>query len=253
MKKLVPVLAALCAVLAAAIVATVVLRGQAPKTPQTTAAPSGVTASAKGNDTPSARPAKTTAPAADTSAATTAETTTAPTAAPDASAGWQQAYRDYLSGYEHDGLNPPKFALIYLDGDDVPELAICDGNYHAARWTVRTYHGGLKEIGSFGGWGNFFYYEKASTIYSSYGNHGAWTANIYRVENGAAVSVWEGSGDLDEEGNEIFFDADGNPISEEEYSAQMDAAVPAGAQEKQLSYDEDGWEITAENIENYVK
>ena len=39
--------------------------------------------------------------------------------------------------------------------DDVPELAVCDGNYHAAQWTIRTYRDGLQEIGSFGGWGNW--------------------------------------------------------------------------------------------------
>ena len=249
MKKLVPVLAALCAVLAAAIVVTVVLRGRGSPTPEETTAAAEASVSAQARTSPSDRPAKTTAPQATETAAATPE---AATTAADPSA-WQAAYRAYLSAYESEDRIEPKFALIYLDADDVPELAVCDGSYHAARWKILTYLDCLKEIGEFGGWGNFFYYERAATIYSSYGNHGAWTANVFRVENGAAVSVWEGRGDLDEAGNEIFFDANGNPITEAEYNAQMDTVLPAGAQEKQLSYDEDGWEITDTNIETYVR
>ncbi|MBR2730867.1 MAG: hypothetical protein IKD72_02640 [Clostridia bacterium] len=249
MKTLVPILAALCAVLAAAIFVTVVLRSRSSPTPEETAAAAASSVSMQERTLPSDRPARTAAPqATETSAATTEAATTA--ADPSA---WQAAYRAYLSSYESEDWIEPKFTLIYLDADDVPELAVCDGNYHAAQWNIRTYRDGLQEIGSFGGWGNFFYYERAATIYSSYGNHGAWTANVFRVENGAAVSVWEGRGDLDEAGNEIFFDANGNPITEAEYNAQMDTVLPAGAQEKQLSYDEDGWEITDTNIETYVR
>ena len=249
MKKLLPFLAALCAVLAAAIVVTVVLRGQAPLAPETTAASSDVTASDEEDAAPAARPAKTTAPEADTTTAPTEP----PTSAAEDSDAWQSAYRAYLSDYESDGMRTPKFALIYLDADDVPELAVCNGSYHAARWTVLTYRDGVKEIGEFGGWGDLTYYEKAATVFSSYGNQGSWTANIYRIENGEAVSVWEGNGDLDEDGNELYFDADGNPIPETEYNAQIDAAVPAGAQERVLSFDDDGWEITADQIEAHVK
>ncbi|MBR4726419.1 MAG: hypothetical protein IK080_00835 [Clostridia bacterium] len=248
MKKLVPVLAALCAVLAAAIVVTVVLRGRGSPTPEETTAAAKTSVSAQARTSPSDRPAKTTAPqATETSAATTEAATTADPAA------WQAAYRAYLAAYESEDWIEPKFALIYLDADDVPELAVCDGSYHAAGWKILTWLDGLKEIGEFGGWGNFFYYERAGMIYSSYGNHGAWTANLYQVRDGEAESVWEGKGDLDEDGNEIFFDADDNPISEEEYNAQMDAVTPSGAQEQQLSYDEDGYFITEANIETYIR
>lgn len=189
--------------------------------------------------------ARTATPIKRTEAPAAAESTTGADAATTApqTADWKQAYRDYLAAYSYDGMSEPKFALVYLDADDVPELAICDGSYHAARWKILTYLDGLKEIGEFGGWGNFFYYERAGVIYSSYDNHGAWTANLYQVRDGEAVSVWEGKDVLDEDGNEIFFDADDNPISEEEYNAQ----------EQQLSYDEDGYFITDENIAAYLK
>lgn len=262
MKKLPVLLAVLCVILAVTIVSVVVVNKNRMKP---SAEPAEETAVQSVSDEASVSVGGS---SAETVAITDAETTDAESSAPQTTASaaqdttapqndaWKQAYRNYLKSYSTEDHIQSKFALIYIDADDIPELAVCDGSFHAAWWKVLTYRGSaVKDIGEFGGWGTMFYYEKAAMIFSSYGNHGAWTANLYKIENGEAVSVWEASGDLDEDGEEIFFDADGNPITEAEYNAQMEAAEPADAEQcsRSISYDEDGWELTNANIEQYLR
>ncbi len=130
----------------------------------------------------------------------------------------------------------PRFQLVFIDDDDVPELALCTGDQHVNN--VRIY--GVKDdslvcIGTYGDSGRMMYSEKRDLIISSFGGMGsfytmyceirdhrssliAWT---YEIQTDKKDLRYAGKGDGKRSGS-IEEDREGllieeNLLSEEEY------------------------------------
>ena len=75
-----------------------------------------------------------------------------------------KAYQTYMRKKNTDKYNPIRYSLVYLDGDNIPELIYSTGNYHAEGVRICTYQNGkvysITANGGdvFGGYGSITYY-----------------------------------------------------------------------------------------------
>lgn len=92
---------------------------------------------------------------------------------------YKSAYMSFLESksYKEDFYHPEdvRYELAYIDGDNVPELLLADGNLHVSKVAVYTYNEETKQIGflaTFSSFGKLGYVPKKNIIISYYGNHG---------------------------------------------------------------------------------
>lgn len=102
-----------------------------------------------------------------------------------------RAYYDFLTEYAKDNLPDakkiPKFDLIYIDNDDIPELLILEDDCHAAGVKVYSYYDGeVVEIGDFGSFGKMQYVEKEGLIFSHFMGQGDASSDFLKMEDGKA-------------------------------------------------------------------
>lgn len=117
--------------------------------------------------------------------------------------GWQpvsqnnpyaEAYAQFLTAYmttkEYD-KNYSRFQLLYIDNDDIPELAITSSSSHVASVSLYGYdHGNVVYIGDFSEFGNFMYSERGSIIKSNNFFNGHYDAQEYYLfQNNAAGTL----------------------------------------------------------------
>ena len=75
-----------------------------------------------------------------------------------------KAYKTYMRKKDTDSYNPIRYSLVYLDGDNIPELMYSTGNYHAVGVRICTYQNGkvypitAGDSEEFGGYGSIAYY-----------------------------------------------------------------------------------------------
>ena len=95
------------------------------------------------------------------------------------------------------GEDTPKFALIYLDDDDIPELVIPEGHYHAAGCELYCYDGkGVKLLGEYGSWGGFGYRPESGVFCDgNMSSAGEWTA-YSKYENGTVTELGSVSSEM---------------------------------------------------------
>lgn len=101
---------------------------------------------------------------------------------------------EYTADYEDS--EGPKFTLLYLDGDEIPELAVVYGLAHAHGIYLYTYTDGkVKQVGdsSYGQYGGVGYMEKEGIIFSGYDNHGNLYDSVYRMDGTKTVLLQESS------------------------------------------------------------
>lgn len=160
---------------------------------------------------------------------------------------WKKAYLEYLDSY--DDRDIAEYAFLYVDEDDIPELAVSSGWMLNSK--VLTFHDdkvNALEISYF----TVHYMERENRLYYSGSHMGETNALYYTLCNGQ----WElvGSGklyelgwyELDEDGNEVdeyIYEWDGEEVTEEEYEQREKEVFPAGLDEHQhpvylYSYDE---------------
>lgn len=147
---------------------------------------------------------------------------------------------EYTADYEDS--EGPKFTLLYLDGDEIPELAVVYGLAHAHGIYLYTYTDGeVKQVGdsSYGQYGGVGYMEKEGIIFSGYDNHGNLYDSVYRMNGTKTVLLQESSQCwVDEEDGEgqYVYEVNGKETTLEEYLA---------ANEK--------WNVSEEKIAAYDK
>lgn len=147
---------------------------------------------------------------------------------------------EYTADYEDS--EGPKFTLLYLDGDEIPELAVVYGLAHAHGIYLYTYTDGkVKQVGdsSYGQYGGVGYMEKEGIIFSGYDNHGNLYDSVYRMDGTKTVLLQESSERwVDEEDGEgqYVYEVNGKETTLEEYLA---------ANEK--------WNVSEEKIAAYDK
>lgn len=135
-------------------------------------------------------------------------------------AGWQIAYAEYIESIEWASFN--KYALIYVDEDDIPELVIYTGTY-ATACIVLTFHNG--EVDALQTWSLQCNYIEKENLYCDVGGHmGEFYDRVYTIENGKWVHVAGGeyiAKDLLIE--EYDYVWEGEAVSEDEYYESLNA------------------------------
>lgn len=120
---------------------------------------------------------------------------------------WIKAYRQYVEtaasediGDEegYDSITYKCFGLYNLNGDEVPELLVSNGTYHAARLKIISYiDGQIIESEDIGSSGMIAFVEGENRIISNYSGMGASEYHFYTLKNGQLVSGWYGYREID--------------------------------------------------------
>ena len=153
---------------------------------------------------------------------------------------WKAAYLFYLESLE--SADRYTYSLIYVNEDEIPELAVNTG-VEVGNIYIMTFHDGVLDK-----WhparSNVTYIEKGNLICNSDGHMGHYYDNVYTIQDGKWCFVEGGDwGDgpdgvqFDENGNymEVFYWNgeneisawwSGEEISEEEYNARLNSVYP---------------------------
>lgn len=157
---------------------------------------------------------------------------------------WKNAYLDYIANTDNsDPSRYNSYSLIYIDGDDIPELYL-EGTCEAYGTTICTYSGGtVRDIKLLRLWGAS-YIPKTGLFKNSNGNMGSYEDVVYKLQNGSFELIYLGTR-LDDPmniGEEPRFIIDDEDLSETEYEARfsekynMDDAV--ALQQGNMTYDQ---------------
>lgn len=119
---------------------------------------------------------------------TTEPAPTVPSTTEPLSQDWQTAYQDFLEGAKDHHV---AFALIYVDGDDIPELYL-NGDCEATGDALCTYKNGqVIEQRLRRTWGGS-YIPGTGLIKNTNGNMGYYTTDIYALTGSGFASIWNG-------------------------------------------------------------
>ena len=171
----------------------------------------------------------------------------------DVSSDWRQAYYDYIvqNRQESDTGNWDyvSYELVYLDGDDIPEIYITYESW-AAGCNLLSFHNG-QVIHTILGSGQLTYVEKENVFLHSYGHMGSFWDTIYTLTNGVPTEVVSGTATMamDENGYPVegntTYTWEGETVSEQEYQNKINEyidpyrAKPTGSEQSEV-YDYDG-------------
>lgn len=175
-----------------------------------------------------------------------AQVTSPETAAAPQLQDWKRAYLEFLEGVNDYHVG---FALVYIDGDDIPELYL-NGDCEATGDAVCTYKNGkvLEErLGRI--WGGS-YIPGAGLVKNTNGNMGYYTTDIYSLTANGFTVIWNGletqevippANENEEPTMIISFSIGDQTVSEEEYHAAIEAVFNTSQavllHENTLSYD----------------
>ncbi len=127
---------------------------------------------------------------------------------------WRRAYLQYI---QDEDVNPfvselfdAEFQLIYVDGDDIPELWICCSNI-AAGSLICTFDG--KEVNDMfiSEYGDLKYIERTGQFYTCGGHMDVYWDGIYVLQNGQFVETAHGDYGAEDNAN-VQYDRNGRPI-----------------------------------------
>lgn len=166
---------------------------------------------------------------------------------------WKDRYIEFINSNQSRGTNA-KYALVYIDWDEIPELYIDYGN-NAAGGQICSFHyieGKERfEVVDVGVEGSG-YIQKQGLVCDCGGSMGYYYDNIYYMEDGGFLQIFQGeykeddgSGiRLDEYGEIIYtYYMDGTRVTEEEYMSTLNSKYDA--EDVSLFYDE---EVSREQI-----
>ena len=172
---------------------------------------------------------------------------------------WIDMYEDYLDRVldSEDAAPDAGFGLVYIDGDDTPELTVSVGTYHAAgARLICVYDGKLSASDPIGSFGSFGYAEKTGVVVHGYSGSGVTTVNVSRLVNGELEDLWTGEeadGSMMGMSEEITYSSDGKEVSKEEYDRMYEKYVPIKYDSIGDSVDSGGVHpfLTKENVRLY--
>lgn len=166
---------------------------------------------------------------------------------------WKLAYAEYLRDNTNE-LYPIRYTLIYLDDDDIPEIADI-GSSEAEGSRILHYANGevhmtqLRRL-------SFTYIPRGNLLLNNEGNMGHYTANILSIIDGEMTFVGWGTEDelepreLDENGRPKFvYTWQDAAVSEEEYEAAIAALYDESLAVEAVDYEAENYGLfTAEEI-----
>ena len=141
---------------------------------------------------------------------------------------WETAYNrklhDFYIEYNERYSSPQKiyYDIYDLDGDNIPELIISEGDYHAAGCRIYSYvNSELRELGRLGEWGTFSFYPKSRLLLFAWTNQGHYIAKWYEIENHElnllySYGFWRKEKDLKQ------YEINGKSASEEDYNEYLE-------------------------------
>ncbi len=154
------------------------------------------------------------------------------------------AYFEFLKKYAADSdyvkEGKARFALAFIDGDEVPELLLMEDNYHAKGVRVFAYdQDQVVELGEFGSFGIMQYVEKGGMIFSHFMAQGESNNDFFRVEEGKANLVCNMHSWPDHTSEEYIelYEIDGRSVDEQTCQAKWQELyedqeyVPVGYEE----------------------
>ena len=128
----------------------------------------------------------------------------------------QKFYEEYP--YETDGI---KYDLVFIDIDNIPELAIIPSAAHVSSVIICVYNGGnVVETGGFGSFGKCRFNSYENLIFSTYMGQGEEKSFFYRIEGTERVELLALHSTPQYEGLQYigqYYDVDGTDVSEEVY------------------------------------
>lgn len=169
----------------------------------------------------------------------------------DAMEDWQKAYREVLLSYESKShLNfIPHFNLIYVDEDDIPELAIIDADRHLSSVLIYTYNGekavAIDEYG-YGSYGIASYVPKENLIWNGWDSFGDVHDSYCKIENSTNLTLVSFTYYQDPSLDEQFF-IDQEAVTSEKYLAELNS-YEEGKEFFTVSY-ENSYEISKKNVD----
>ena len=172
---------------------------------------------------------------------------------------WQEAYADFLKngGYESyiTVSGTPKFTTAYIDGDDIPELAIATDDAKDSRVMLATYKNGNitpvyytgydgSDTCNYSSHGGLSYNEKNNIFFANYFGATYGSDIVYSIGDDARANV-EKNFYRSESNSPAKYTIDENEVTEAEYIENFD--FYNHKMTETISYD-DMFEITEENI-----
>lgn len=142
-----------------------------------------------------------------------------------------EEYAAFLAEYEPQQENeqqPPRFALLFLDGDDVPELIVIEGTAHAQGASVYMFqkrHAIF--VGTYGQYGALCYREKEGILFDDYDTQGDIFSRVYQIKENQAVLLQSYDSiepPYSENGEKLqyTYHVDGKEVTEEQYQEISD-------------------------------
>lgn len=184
---------------------------------------------------------------------------------------WKEAYKTFLLDYEqyyydesrphhiHDNANF-KFNLVYVDEDEIPELAIIDECAHPCGAEIYTYYEGevIYIGGPYGQYGAFSYVTKGNLILANYDGGGYFHDFYYKIENGTEVLLveldcyitWLSESSTEETIYTYYVDKE--EVVKEEYDKQVDYYYH-GNEFTTIDWDNGTYDINEENLQTILE
>ena len=161
------------------------------------------------------------------------------------------AYASFLRSYKIPKGTTPKFHLLYIDGDAIPELAICEGaSWHGAPVDLYGYaSGNVQKISSFGQFGSISYVQRASLFCDEYAGAGGWHQFFYTLQNNTCIPLIRFAYGESETGQYVI---DSTPVTEAVYDSQLAAWNARYAPVRFAGY-EHGHTINETNIKKMLE
>lgn len=146
-----------------------------------------------------------------------------------------------------------KFALAYIDTDEIPELLVFPGDYHASMVEVYTFYDNeVCNVGSFGSSGCITYATKQNLISSVYAGQGSVSYEYYSIQEGMAhLAKSIGYTDYDFETEKEAYYIDDKKVSENEYNQEL-VKYQNNRKWTEASCYADGFEINELTIEEMI-
>lgn len=142
-----------------------------------------------------------------------------------------------------------RFALAFIDDNEIPELLLMEDDCHARGVKVFTFdQGSVVELGEFGSFGRMQYVERGGMIFSHFMGQGATDTDFYRVEEGKAelICSMHSSPPLSYNGFTDKYEIDGCSVDEQTYQTRWQELYED--QEYVLITYEDGIPIKEEEL-----
>ncbi|MCR5747348.1 MAG: C-type lectin domain-containing protein [Lachnospiraceae bacterium] len=160
---------------------------------------------------------------------------------------WRKAYKEYIESQPSDEGFPMSYALIYVDNDDIPELAIDTGS-EAGGCQILTYHNGVMDVLQTSRL-YFTYIEKENLLNNCDGHMGYYFDAVYTIKDGKWTVIFHGEySGFDENSEEIDYDeetgryhclnylVDGKEVDEAAYMQQLNKVYDLKKEKAPESY-----------------